>query len=362
MRAAPVTLMATRILVLGGKGYYGLRVTGALQRLDGVEVVVGSRSGGVRIDLQDASTFTALDGFDFVVNAADAVGAPPDAAMEYVLRNGGTFVDLSADPVGVERALDRFSAMKSPKGSLVLGAGVFPGVSTAMAAELCRTSPTLQTLHLGVRLSPLSGAGPGNVGLMMATLESAAAYWERGQRKEGAAVGPAVNLPYLGAGLRPSLRVGLPDAPLLHALAPNADVSTHMALIPGAMRFSFAFLAWMLRLLGPLRALVTVPTRWSMLLLRAYLFRSVGTSVALTVVADLGRPGERSIKALVPDGHLAMALGSAAAVSWLRSHPQAPGVYTAGALTPLDELLTEMKRIGGELAVELDAPSRQLNQ
>lgn len=323
--------------MLGGRGYYGARVVEALSAVG--EAVAGSRNPGlqgVAIDLSRPDTFGALDGWDVVVNAADAVGAPPDDAMRHVLASGGLFVDLSADPVGLERALALGDTTERPTGTIVLGAGVFPGLSTAMAAEIGRRARRVQ---LGVRLSPFSVAGPGNVALMMASLDLP--------------VGPAAPMPFLGAGSVQALSTVLGDAPLIRSLAPDAEVETRLAVVPGILRFNVALLAWLLAHAGPLRGLLATVSRVSLSWLRVGLFRNAGTAVELTVVADGGTEGKQRLLARVADGHAAMAVGAAAAVALVLRRRPPPGVYVAGVLLDLDLLVAKM----GELGVDVELSS-----
>ena len=127
-----------RVAVIGGHGFYGARVVAVLLRA-GHDAVAASRSSRVlRIDLADSTTFSALAGFDAVVNASDSVKAPPDALARWCLDNGQVLFDMVADLPTAERLLDL--PHDNVTGHVVVGVGVFPGLSTALAMATWRAA------------------------------------------------------------------------------------------------------------------------------------------------------------------------------------------------------------------------------
>ncbi len=97
-------MVAARILVIGGRGFYGARVVAELGEH---ETWVGTRGVGseaartATVDLQRPETFAVF-------------------ALE-----------MGADAPTIERLLERPTA--GARGAAVLGVGVFPGLSTALA-------------------------------------------------------------------------------------------------------------------------------------------------------------------------------------------------------------------------------------
>jgi hypothetical protein len=320
----------TRVLVIGGRGYFGARVVESLRRLDGVEPTATRE-----VDLLDPATFPAMGRFDAVVDCADSVRAPPDAAAAWALAHGVPFFEMSADAPTAERLL----ALPPGTGTLVVGVGLFPGLSTALAHAL----GAARRVDVAVRLSPLSGAGPGNCELMTASLSVPSVRYENGRRIEGPAVGAALRLPFAGGRAATAIGVGLPDVALVRHATGVPDVAAWMALVPGAMRLSFRLLAALVRLAGPLvRPLVTASLKLS----RGLLLRRVPTAVQITVVADRGLPGERAWRVSVPDGREATAAAVAAALDLWRVRGAPPGVHAAGALFPAPALLDRMRALG----------------
>ena len=186
-----------RAVVVGGRGFYGQMVVEEARRY-GWQVDVAGRSGPVRLDLNDPSSFGGVSDHDVVLNASDTIRADPTTFAEHVLRTGGLLVELGAEPALMERLL----ALDVPdaRGVVLAGPGSFPGVSTACvlsaltaarAGDLDGTPLDVQSIDLAVRISPLSGGGSGIVALMMAMMETPGLWWEAGERREGPAVGPA---------------------------------------------------------------------------------------------------------------------------------------------------------------------------
>lgn len=340
-----------RALVIGGRGYYGARVVEALRAIEGLEVTVASRSAGpeARVDLGDSGTFEAMLAYDLIINSSDSVGAPPEAAARFCLERGRIWLDMGADAGAVD-ALLALDGVADGQGAIIVGVGIFPGLSTALAREVVGEGASSVTL--GVRLSPLSGAGRANCALMTRMLDTPAVWFEGCQRREGAAVGPAVSLPYLRAGDRPSARVGLPDAALIARATGVPNVSTHMALSPGLLRYNFMIIVALLGLLGPLKPLALWLTEQSLVLMRALLLRGVTTRVELVAVADADTPTARVAQLTFDDGQIGTALGVAATVRALLATPTPPrGVLTAAEVTPWPTI-TETLR--GVAAIEAE--------
>lgn len=313
----------SRVMVIGGRGFYGARVV-TLLRARGLEVVTaGRRQADVRLDLGDQATFEAMGGCEVVLNCSDSVGAAPDEAAGWCLRHGVTFLDMGAELGAVERLLGLAPA--SPTGAVVVGVGIFPGLSSLMMAEVLAAAPG-EPASLSVRLSPLSGSGPANCRLMTRSLMTPSVWFEQGARREGGPVGPSspVDFPDGRAG---APRIGLPDVALAHAIAPDATVETRLAVKPAFLVLNFRLLAALMGVLGPLRGLMARALEVSLMLMRVVALRRVSSAVEL--VASAG-PLTRRLK--VDDGQWATAAGAAAAVVSIleRDAPLSPGVHPAG--------------------------------
>jgi hypothetical protein len=131
-------------------------------------VLVGSRRpdvtrpGHVMLDLERPETVErAVATADLVVTT---VADPHLVAHRSVLAHGGTLVDLSAGPVAPGRALAREVAELcggiGVRGRVVLHAGMAPGVTSLVAAELLAAHPEADEVELVFTLSVNGVGGP----------------------------------------------------------------------------------------------------------------------------------------------------------------------------------------------------------
>ena len=331
----------SRILVIGGFGFYGTKVVERL-RSRGHSVVASSRAlegrEGLELDLADPEVYAKLSEFDAIVNASDSVNAPPDALARQVLEFGGTWVELGAHAPTVARLL-ALDVGPHPLGTLIVGAGVFPGFSSVLARKVAGGDAS--SVELGVRFSPLSGAGPGNCALMAESLFIRAKRYEDGKlRSSLTAVGKGASLPF-DSGEAPGQSVTLPDIHLIGRVTEARTIGTYLSVDPGYLRFMFRVAAWVSLVLRPLRRLLVPLQAWMLTQLRAKRLRETKTSVELVAVANRGTEHERRASLSFEDGHDATARGAAAVVeAWLRrGESRRPfGVFGVAELFELPEL------------------------
>lgn len=321
-------------LVIGGEGHYGTRTTAAVRRL-GYEVRTAGRShGDVRLDLTKPDTWEAVTGFDAVLNASDSVGADPTAFAEWCLRSGSRLIEMGAETTMIESLLAL--RVDDPKGSVLVGAGVFPGLSTALALSV----PAAEEIAIGVRLSPVSGSGPGNCALMARMLADPSVWWEDGARQSGPPVGPPLALPFPG-GSALAHRVALPDAPLLAHATGCPRVTAHLATQPGWMRFNLKLLGGLVYNSGPLKRWMEQAALWSLYATRGLLLRTRTTAIDLVVRTDQGRAAVR-----FEDGMAATGAGGAAVLACMRRQAPPPGVHVAGSLYSFEQQARHLENLG----------------
>ncbi|MGB1277429.1 MAG: hypothetical protein ACPG77_16920, partial [Nannocystaceae bacterium] len=244
-------------------------------------------------------------------------------------------------------ATGRLMSLPTLGAPLVLGAGVFPGWSTSLAHHLVQSLPTaVEQLHVGVRISPLSGAGPANCELMTHMLEAPSLRVQEGHIVEGPPLAGTRKLIYAGDAEATYTEVGLPDAHLLAHLTEAPHITTSLAVSPGILRYNFRLLATLTAWAGPLRPVMRWVTRWLLRLSRELLLRNVESPVHLTASAHAGGKTEVALLAF-PEGREATALGVAAVVDALlaRETPLVPGTYTCAEIEPLPQLLRRAHKL-----------------
>jgi len=192
-----------KVIVIGGRGFLGSRAVACLERLEGITVSVASRRGPIRVDLADPATFEALLAFDVVVDLADTTTTRPDALAAFCLERGLVFVEASSDREAVERLHLALRAREGP-GAVILGGGIFTGLSNLLGAEAMRRDPSARSLDLAIRTSPYSGAGTGTIELMIAAMAQRARYFREGRAELGPSVTRGPRFAFL-SGSAPSL-------------------------------------------------------------------------------------------------------------------------------------------------------------
>ena len=333
----------SRILVIGGFGFYGQRVVEDL-RARGHSVLASARAlagrEGLELELQDPEAYAKLGEFELVVNASDSVGAPPDALAKQVLEFGGTWIEMSAHEPTVERLLE-LDVGPHPLGSLIIGAGLFPGLSTVLARAVVEAHPGSQELELGVRLSPLSGAGPGNCALMSESLYLRASRYEDGAlRRSLTAIGARAELEF-SDGVARAANVTLPDTILLRRATKVPTITTYLSVSPAWLQRNFTLMAWLCALTRPLRRPLTWLLTRALCALRVERLRETTTRVELVAIVNRGGPDEARRELCFDDGQGATALGAGAAVeAWLRRDQRRRpyGVFGLAELFTLAEL------------------------
>lgn len=150
--------MATpRILVLGAQGVLGTFVARNLAE-DGYDVVRAGRrpfrdGHGLVFDLDDdLAVAVACADSDLVVSC---VHHPGFSAERAVLANGGLLLSVANLPGADAHRLAALAAEPpgGPRGLVVVHAGLTPGVTTLLAADLLERHPEADTIELAVTLS-----------------------------------------------------------------------------------------------------------------------------------------------------------------------------------------------------------------
>ncbi|MFZ5445394.1 MAG: hypothetical protein ACOZQL_35715 [Myxococcota bacterium] len=232
------------IAVLGGRGFLGSRAVAALRRA-GADVAVASRRGAVQVDVARPETWDALAPYEVVVDVTDTVRQPPDALIAWCLARGKTVLEATSEAACIER-LHR-AHVGSPTGRLVLGGGIFTGVSNLLARDVAQRVGGAEQVTLGISSSPFSGAGRGTIELMVRAMTLPSVRYEHGQRVESFGMRPGPVLDFGGA-RRATGSMSLAEPPMVHASTGAGDVEVFFAPRPSVLVPLFAALpGWLVR-------------------------------------------------------------------------------------------------------------------
>jgi len=147
-----------RALVIGAQGVLGALTVRAFEAA-GWAVRSGARrprAGQIEIDLaRPDSIAAALDGHELVVNT---VPHPDLLAERHVLEHGGALINVSDLPAAAGRSLRAVAG--GARGTVVMNAGLAPGVTTIVAADLLSRHPAASELEIVFTLSLTVPRGP----------------------------------------------------------------------------------------------------------------------------------------------------------------------------------------------------------
>jgi NAD(P)-dependent dehydrogenase (short-subunit alcohol dehydrogenase family) len=155
----PSKLIGRRVLVIGAQGVLGALLVRGFEHA-GWKVTRGGRrpderSDFLHVDLDEPETVsTAIGHADVVLNPV-----PDDelVAERMVLDQGGLLINVSAMPAAAGRRLRQEST--TTRGTVVMNAGIAPGVTNLIAADLLAVHPEADEVELAFTVSTRSTSG-----------------------------------------------------------------------------------------------------------------------------------------------------------------------------------------------------------
>lgn len=328
-----------KIIVLGGTGFLGAKTVAALKQFPQVEVEVASRRGPLVVDVARPATFSALVAADVIVDLTDGTRSQPDALAAWCLEQGKTLLEATSDAETVRRLVQAHRQSKGP-GRVVVGAGIFTGVSNLMARAVADEAGEGASLSWAVASSPFSGAGKGTIALMVDATARPVVRTVNGRREESSlAAGPTLDF----AGTkRPSLRMSLAEAEMLPLSTKAGSIETFFAPKPGFLVASFTLLPAFLLQAKWFRSLLEA----YFTLLRRFVLRSVSASVQMLARAEKnGRVFERHTTS--SDGMQAAAFAIAAMAEGVAKAPLVPGLHFIDEVLQLEPVLARVTEVAG---------------
>ncbi|MBL8950055.1 MAG: hypothetical protein JNK82_04720 [Myxococcaceae bacterium] len=327
-----------RITVLGGTGFLGSRTVEALKRAPNVDVQVASRRGPLTVDATRPETFVALKGSDVVVDLIDATTTPPDALATWCVENGVTFIEATSD----RPAIARLAALPlTGPGLLVLGGGIFTGVSNLLARATADAAGPAKELTLAISSSPYSGAGSGTINLMTSAMAKPAVRTQGGQRIEvpGLERGPHIPFP---SRRRPTLHMSFAEQDMLPQSTKVPGVEVYFAPKPALLVAAFRMLPASLLRARWFAALMGL----YFTLLRKVLLKNVSSSVELWARARGATEQTRAVTCA--DGMMAGAWALAAsAVMLAEQKPARQGLCFIDDVLALDPVIARANALAG---------------
>lgn len=153
-----------RALIIGGQGFLGTTIATAFTQ-SGWEVLRGSRSpqasGTIHVDLADPDTVRrAAADVDLVVNTV------PDnnlVAETVILHAGGLLLNIATIPQPPVRSFRDDAAQSSRPGTVVVNAGLAPGITNLVIADLLHKHPHADGVEIAMSLQTKGMSGKSGV-------------------------------------------------------------------------------------------------------------------------------------------------------------------------------------------------------
>ncbi|MBA4219189.1 MAG: saccharopine dehydrogenase [Methylobacterium sp.] len=356
-----------RVVLIGATGVFGRRLARHLARMDGIDLVLTSRSrekaqtlarelaagasvpvsgAGLDRDSDLAASLAALKPWLMI----DASGPFQQQGYEVptaALLLGAHVVDL-ADARGYLAGYGpQLDELARQHGLVALaGASSTPALSVAAARELSEGWERLDSIDIAITPAGRSEVGPSVIAAILSYAGRPVPIWREGelQTTPGWGAGEVIDMP--GLGLRRVAPVETVDAEMLGPdLAARSRVAFSAGLEAGIEQWGLALLAWFRRQgwvadLAPLVPYLVKARR----ITRLWTSDRGGMLVAISGIDSKGRPRRAywSLLAENDDGPQVPTLAAAAAVRALLADEITPGARSAAEALDLAAIEAEM--------------------
>lgn len=356
-----------RVVLIGATGVFGRRLARHLSRMDGLDLVLTSRSAdkaealakelateagvpvsGIAFD-RDKDLVASLAALQpwLVIDASGPFQHQGYEVPAAALLLGAHVIDLADARDYLTGYGPQLDELAQRRGRVALaGASSTPGLSAAAARELSEGWQRLDTVDIAITPGGRSEVGPAVIAAVLSYAGKPIPIWREGelQTTPGWSVGEVIDMP--GLGPRRVAPVETVDAETLgSSLAVQSRVNFSAGLEAGIEQWGLALLAWLRR-----RGWLKDPAPLVPHLVRARRITRLWTSdrggmrVAITGIDAKGRPRRAywSLLAENDDGPQVPTLAAAAAVRALLVDGIAPGACSAAEALDLAAIEAEM--------------------
>jgi hypothetical protein len=356
-----------RVVLIGATGVFGRRLARHLSRMDGLDLVLTSRSAGKAEALARELATKASAPIRGVAFERDKDLVASLAALKpwLVIDASGPFQQqgyevptaallLDAHVVDLADARDyltgygpQLDKLARQRGLVALaGASSTPALSAAAARELSEGWERLDSIDIAITPGGRSEVGPSVIAAILSYAGKPVPVWREGQLQTipGWGVGEVIDMPGLG-----SRRVAPVETVDAETLGPGLKVGSRVSfaagLEAGIEQWGLALLAWLRRRgwiddLAPLAPYLVKARR----ITRLWTSDRGGMRVAIAGIDAKGRPRRAywSLLAENDDGPQVPVLAAAAAVRALLTDSITPGARSAAEALDLAAIEAEM--------------------
>jgi saccharopine dehydrogenase-like NADP-dependent oxidoreductase len=254
--------MSKKILVLGGYGTFGRRISTAIARIPFVECVIGGRrpppeaapvagdgARTVAVDIHDSAALRrALEGVFAVVNTVGPFQARDYSVAALCAEMGVHYVDL-ADARAYVGGIDRLQQRAQQTGCLIVtGASTVPAVSAALVDLLRGEFDRIDEIHTCISPGNKNPRGAATVRAILSYTGSPLRLRDKGRWREARGWGEPETVVFPApVGRRRVYLCDVPDLDLFPARYGAQTVTFRAGLQLNVFNYGISLLGWMKR-------------------------------------------------------------------------------------------------------------------
>jgi hypothetical protein len=353
--------MKKRVVVLGGYGTFGARISRALAADELIDCVVAGRSRrrgeslaeaiGARfqeVDIHDPdSVQRAVDGAFAVVNTCGPFQGSEYGVARHCIQAGAHYVDL-ADARAYVHGIARLHDVARRAGVMVVsGASSVPAVSSALIDAVEHDFGSIEEIHSAISPGNRNPRGEATVRAILSYVGEPLRLWDKGHWRHTHGWGEPQTIRFAApVGRRRVYLCDVPDLDLFPERYGARSVSFRAGLQLNLFNYGLAFLGWLKR-----RGWVEdLRSRAGLLIALSSLFKAFGDSTGALRVEVIGRKGRLDVERIVElvardDNGPAIPCSPSIALvrKWVREGVSTSGAMPCIGLLTLDDIRAELK-------------------
>lgn len=353
--------MKKRVVVLGGYGTFGARISRALAADDLIDCVVAGRSRRrgesfatsigatfVETDIHDPDALQrALNGAFAVVNTCGPFQGQDYGVAKQCIQLGVNYVDLADGRAYVHGITRLHDAARRADVLVVAGASSVPAVSAALVEAVEQDFGSVDEIHSAISPGNRNPRGEATVRAILSYVGMPLKIWDRGHWRQAPGWGEPLTLRFAApVGKRRVYLCDVPDLDLFPEHFGARSVTFRAGLQLNLFNFGLSFLGWLRR-----RGWMENPeSRAGLLIALSHLFKPFGDSTGALRVEVIGRKGRATVERVIElvardDNGPAIPCSPSIALvrKWVRQGVPTTGATPCIGLLTLDDIRAELK-------------------
>lgn len=342
-----------KVLLIGGSGFIGKHIKKTLKKYNPeLHVITGTRSpkagDEIYFDILNEKLFNSLKNFNFIINCSDTFIASPLSIIDYCLFNNLVFLEITADSNIIEKILHQYRNTKQLNykitGSVIIGLGIFPGLSNILAGYLLKNAYTKGSIELGIKTNFFSGAGKSMAKLMVDMIDKNAVYYLEKEKREIQPMTKGTLFPLYKNGIPAhkykSLYACFAEAVMLNFSTSASFIACYYIPSSKLIYFSLRSISLFTNRFCFAKKIIVKVLYGSIIFIRNFLFKNVSTPVTIFCIANqkFSTASPEFLTYKFEDGILDMTLMISAILKQISNKLPLKGVWMPDELFDIEEL------------------------